>query len=194
MFVVVSFICVFIFQKYDILNVRMLYSYPYTFIFRQVLCTSFYMIGVFLGRWFSKLNLYSLSLTKLLAIGTFTSIALLAIQFYTKNSINIHLFEVSNPFILYITSLLGFFAVISTSLIFEKTIFNKLLRWLGTNSLMIMVLHYPPIPFMSIIFVHVFVEISLFFSIIDTFILLMLIGIIITVLGYVKKAITYNER
>ncbi|RDU22552.1 acyltransferase family protein [Anaerosacchariphilus polymeriproducens] len=134
----------------------------YVFLFRTSLAFAFMVIGSMLSRYFVNTINQNIINYKFKYIAIFTGffISLSLINLIFRNGVNMHLYVLGNPIIFYLTSILGSLTVIMLSIIISN---NKILQSLGKNSLSIMVLHYPPMPFIQIL-TYVILGIPLFLN------------------------------
>jgi fucose 4-O-acetylase-like acetyltransferase len=113
-------------------------------LFRFITCLTMLYAGYLLGDIFEKI-----SINKLAAfIGSLISIGLMCYAVAkTQNYVNLHLFQMENPGIFMITSILGSLGIILLS--YAVQIHAHWLAFIGRYSLGIMIIHYMPLRIME---------------------------------------------
>lgn len=113
-------------------------------LFRTIACTGMLYTGYLLAKLFHKLKPTTI-------VAAIAGPALLGVTFLivhrTQNYVNLHLFEIGNPFIFLMTSVCGSTAVILLSYSIQS--WARGLAYIGRYSLGIMVLHYIPLHLME---------------------------------------------
>lgn len=101
------------------------------------------MVMIILGYLFCKLNLFKrINRWISFVLGISIMVGVGIIVDYTELSVNLHLFLISDIVVFYIVSIMGTVGIIMLSYSLEK--YMGLFRYLGKNSLAIMLLHYIP--------------------------------------------------
>ena len=103
---------------------------------------------MFVGSLFTHVNNAGFTKKGDFALGLVSVAVFALIQTYTDNSVNMHLIHYGNLFVFLMTGSLASIGILWFCKLLPSDL--KILSFVGKKTLDIMVLHYPPMPFMAL--------------------------------------------
>lgn len=183
-------LCVFFdycYKSISVLHSNPFIAYPFVAFCRLWISIFFVIFGYLVSK-SGMLNkvAYTSSLSKM-SLLLCSVLFLILINLSFMNKVNMHLYDFDSIVLFFITAFIGVFAILLLCMILPPN--NKMLSYLGKHTLEVMVLHYHPIPLLTIVF--------LLFQLFDiaqyTFIQACVVLLVVLVIIHLLKVTVYKN-